>query len=143
MPCEHYRKSLLRYLMIKTAGVRAGVKPGTLLRVARCCYLKDNTRSEKICIYQDEILAELKLEDKNDNFKDVWDGSDFFSFRYLSSILYFLYSEKSVSHRDAQHHKNPSCSPLNPAAAPAVQAGAAGGIPDMGACSVPGQFIVS
>ena len=62
MSCEHYRKSLLRYLMIKTAGVRAGVKPGTLLRVARCCYLKDNTRSEKICIYQDEILAELKLD---------------------------------------------------------------------------------
>ncbi len=58
MTCKHQTKSLLRFLMIKTAAVRAGIKPGALLRVARCCRLSD----AEIRLCQNEILDALKLK---------------------------------------------------------------------------------
>ena len=61
MICREHKKELLHFLMVKTAGVRAGVKPGTLLRVARCYRMKGSTHGGKICLHQDEILTELRL----------------------------------------------------------------------------------
>ena len=62
MSCLDHKRSLIRFLMIKTAGVRAGIKPGTLLRVVCCRHTPDNVPDEKICHYLDEILADLKLD---------------------------------------------------------------------------------
>ena len=62
MNCRHYKKRLLRFLMVKTAAVRAGIKPGALLRVARCYRLSRDESKGKICLYQNEILEELKLK---------------------------------------------------------------------------------
>ncbi len=62
MICRHHKKRLLRFLMIKTAAVRAGIKPGALLRVARCYRLSHDESKGEICLYQNEILEELKLE---------------------------------------------------------------------------------
>ena len=38
---EEHRKELLRFLLVKTAAVRRGVKPAELLRVRHCYPLKD------------------------------------------------------------------------------------------------------
>ena len=64
MTCEYHKKNLLRFLMVKTAAVRAGVKPGALLRVQRCYHVSGATQKETICLHQQEILAELKLDFK-------------------------------------------------------------------------------
>ena len=55
--CEH-RKELMKFLLIKTAPVRSGVKPAEFLRVRKCYRSKPE---QSFCIHQAEILATLRL----------------------------------------------------------------------------------
>lgn len=57
---EH-RKELLKFLLVKTAAVRRGVKPGELLRV-RHCYETNNAEGLKICLYRSDIYGILGLD---------------------------------------------------------------------------------
>ncbi len=57
---EKHRKELLRFLLLKTAAVRSGVKPGELLRVQRC-YKSRNSEGFNFCLYRADILETLKL----------------------------------------------------------------------------------
>lgn len=58
---EAHRKELLRFLLLKTAPVRSGVKPAELLRV-RHCYRRRVAAGLPVCLYRDDILRILKLE---------------------------------------------------------------------------------
>lgn len=58
---ERHRKELLRFLLVRTAPVRAGVKPGELLRV-RHCYRSRNSEGFQFCLRRNDILDILKLE---------------------------------------------------------------------------------
>ena len=64
-----HRKELLRFLLVKTAAVRRGVKPGELLRV-RHCYSGVSAEGMRVCLYRSDIYgilgldhAELKVEE--------------------------------------------------------------------------------
>lgn len=57
---EKHRKELLRFLLLKTAAVRSGVKPGELLRVQHC-YKSRNSEGFNFCLYRADILETLKL----------------------------------------------------------------------------------
>ncbi|MBO5803034.1 MAG: DUF3793 family protein [Lentisphaeria bacterium] len=57
---EKHRKELLRFLLLKTAAVRSGVKPGELLRVQHC-YKSRNSEGFNFCLYRADILQTLKL----------------------------------------------------------------------------------
>ena len=59
--CESHRKELLRFLLLKTAAVRNGVKPGELLRV-RHCYSARNAGGFQFCLYRKEIFDLLRLD---------------------------------------------------------------------------------
>lgn len=66
---ESHRKELLRFLLVKTAAVRRGVKPAELLRV-RHCYSSVNSEGLRVCLYRSDIYVilgldyiELKVED--------------------------------------------------------------------------------
>lgn len=66
---ESHRKELLRFLLVKTAAVRRGVKPAELLRV-RHCYSAVNSEGLRVCLYRSDIYVilgldyiELKVED--------------------------------------------------------------------------------
>ena len=56
-----HRKELLRFLLVKTAAVRRGVKPGELLRV-RHCYSGVNTEGMRVCLYRSDIYGILGLD---------------------------------------------------------------------------------
>ena len=58
--CDH-RKSLLRFLLLKTAAVRRGVKPGELLRVRRC-FTEETPSGEPVCLHRRDILNILELD---------------------------------------------------------------------------------
>lgn len=58
---EKHRKELLRFLLMKTAAVRSGVKPGELLRVQHC-YKSKNSEGFNFCLYRDDILRTMKLQ---------------------------------------------------------------------------------
>ena len=58
---EDHRKKLLRFLLLKTAAVRSGIKPGELLRVQHC-YAVENAEGFRWCLYRDDILNILKLD---------------------------------------------------------------------------------
>lgn len=58
--CELHRKELLRFLLLKTAAVRKGIKPGELLRV-RHCYRSKNKEGFQFCLYRNDILNILQL----------------------------------------------------------------------------------
>jgi hypothetical protein len=51
----------LRFLLVKTAAVRRGVKPGELLRV-RHCYSGVNTEGMRVCLYRSDIYGILGLD---------------------------------------------------------------------------------
>lgn len=55
------RKQLLRFLLIQTAAVRSGVKPGELLRV-RHCYEAHHHDGLKFCLYRKDIFNILNLD---------------------------------------------------------------------------------
>ena len=57
---ERHRKELLRFLLVKTAAVRRGVKPGELLRV-RHCYAGANAEGLRVCLYRSDIYGILGL----------------------------------------------------------------------------------
>lgn len=57
---EKHRRELLRFLLLKTAAVRSGVKPGELLRVQHC-YKSRNSEGFNFCLYRADILETLKL----------------------------------------------------------------------------------
>ncbi len=59
--CEIHRKDLLRFLLLKTAAVRSGIKPGELLRV-RHCYRSRNSEGFQFCLYRRDILEILCLD---------------------------------------------------------------------------------
>lgn len=60
-PIDHlHRKELLRFLLLKTAAVRSGIKPGELLRVQHC-YKSKNSEGFNFCLYRDDILQSMKL----------------------------------------------------------------------------------
>ena len=72
-PCidESHRKELLKFLLVKTAAVRRGVKPAELLRV-RHCYSGVNSEGLRVCLYRSDIYVilgldyvELKVEDSS------------------------------------------------------------------------------
>lgn len=56
-----HRKELLRFLLVKTAAVRRGVKPGELLRV-RHCYAGVNAEGLRVCLYRSDIYGILGLD---------------------------------------------------------------------------------
>ncbi len=56
-----HRKELLRFLLLKTAPVRSGVKPGELLRVKNC-YESRNSEGFRFCLYRRDILEILALD---------------------------------------------------------------------------------
>ncbi len=58
---EGHRKELLRFLLVKTAAVRRGVKPGELLRV-RHCYAGVNAEGLRVCLYRSDIYGILGLD---------------------------------------------------------------------------------
>lgn len=58
---ENHRKELLRFLLLKTAAVRSGIKPGALLRVQHC-YQSRNSDGFQFCLYRNDILEILKLD---------------------------------------------------------------------------------
>ena len=58
---ERHRKELLRFLLVKTAAVRRGVKPGELLRV-RHCYAGVNAEGLRVCLYRSDIYGILGLD---------------------------------------------------------------------------------
>ncbi len=58
---EAHRKELLRFLLVKTAAVRRGVKPGELLRV-RHCYEGVNAEGLRVCLYRSDIYGILGLD---------------------------------------------------------------------------------
>ncbi len=55
---ESHRKELLKFLLVKTAGVRLGIKPGELLRVQHC-YTKVNK--------DDSLNVNLRVESSSGN----------------------------------------------------------------------------
>lgn len=52
---------LLRFLLVKTAAVRAGVKPAELLRV-RHCYEETNAEGFRCCLYRRDVYETLALD---------------------------------------------------------------------------------
>lgn len=58
---ESHRKELLKFLLVKTAGVRLGIKSGELLRVQHC-YTKVNKDGLKFCLHHQDVLDILKLD---------------------------------------------------------------------------------
>lgn len=58
--CDH-RKNLLRFLLLKTAAVRRGVKPGELLRVRRC-FTEETSSGVPVCLHRRDILNILQLD---------------------------------------------------------------------------------
>ena len=58
---EEHRKELLRFLLVKTAAVRQGVKPAELLRV-RHCYSGVNAEGLRVCLYRSDIYCILGLD---------------------------------------------------------------------------------
>jgi len=58
---ERHRKELLRFLLVKTAAVRRGVKPAELLRV-RHCYAGVNAEGLRVCLYRGDIYGILRLD---------------------------------------------------------------------------------
>ena len=58
--CDH-RKNLLSFLLLKTAAVRRGVKPGELLRVRRC-FTEETPSGEPVCLHRRDILNILELD---------------------------------------------------------------------------------
>jgi len=58
---DAHRKELLRFLLVKTAAVRSGVKPGELLRV-RHCYERTNEQGFHFCLYRRDIYFTLRLD---------------------------------------------------------------------------------
>ena len=59
--CFFHRKSLLRFLLLKTAAVRRGVKPGELLRVRRC-FTAETQNGDPVCLHRRDILSILELD---------------------------------------------------------------------------------
>ncbi|MDO4571214.1 MAG: DUF3793 family protein [Planctomycetia bacterium] len=57
--CCECLKELLRFVLIRTAPVRVGIKPGELLRVKKC--LRASGCHGEICVHQDEALRALAL----------------------------------------------------------------------------------
>jgi len=58
---DAHRKELLRFLLVKTAAVRSGVKPGELLRVKHC-YEQVNEQGLRFCLYRRDIYCTLRLD---------------------------------------------------------------------------------
>ena len=57
---ECHRKELLKFLLVKTAAVRQGIKPAELLRV-RHCYEGVNAEGLRVCLYRSDIYDILRL----------------------------------------------------------------------------------
>ena len=57
---DAHRRALLRFLLVKTAAVRRGVKPAELLRV-RHCYAQTNAEGFRFCLYRRDIYFTLRL----------------------------------------------------------------------------------
>ena len=55
-----HREALLRFLLLKTAVVRQGIKPGEFLRVLHC-YQSRNREGFHFCLYRNDILKILGL----------------------------------------------------------------------------------
>ena len=58
---ESHRKELLKFLLVKTAAVRQGIKPAELLRV-RHCYSGVNSEGLRVCLYRSDIYCILGLD---------------------------------------------------------------------------------
>lgn len=58
---EAHRKELLKFLLVKTAAVRQGIKPAELLRV-RHCYEGVNAEGLHVCLYRSDIYGILGLD---------------------------------------------------------------------------------
>lgn len=59
--CLSHRNDLLRFLLLKTAAVRRGVKPGELLRVRRC-FTAATPSGAPVCLHRRDILNILELD---------------------------------------------------------------------------------
>ena len=75
------RMEPLRFLLIKTASVRAGVKPGELLRVNHY-YPAENPQSAIVCLRQRDILTILNL-----NYAELRRGME-------NSLILFYHPEQ-------------------------------------------------
>ena len=59
--CQSHKTDLLRFLLLKTAAVRRGVKPGELLRVRRC-FTAETSDGTPVCLHRRDILRILALD---------------------------------------------------------------------------------
>lgn len=75
-----HRVKLVRFLFLKTAAVRAGLKPAELLRV-RHCYPVRNSEGFQFCMTQSDVLNILKLE-----YLELRTGSDSSLFLFYHPI---------------------------------------------------------
>ncbi len=85
---EKHKKEMLSFFIMKTAAVRAGVKPAELLRVNHCLYHREIPESD-LCLQQHEVLKLLNLDYqilRND---------------HQSSLILF-YNAQSLSHHLAR-----------------------------------------
>ena len=57
---QKHRAELLRFLLLKTAAVRSGIKPAELLRVKHC-YESRNSEGLHFCLYRQDIFRTLGL----------------------------------------------------------------------------------
>jgi hypothetical protein len=82
--CLSHRNSLLRFLLLKTAAVRRGVKPGELLRVRRC-FSEETPTGAPVCLHRRDILNILEL-----NYIELLVESD--------STLVLFYHAETMEH---------------------------------------------
>ena len=54
---EKHRKELLRFLLLKTAAVRSGVKPGELLRVQHCYKSRNSEGADILKVISFAVLC--------------------------------------------------------------------------------------
>ncbi len=59
--CFRDRYDLLNFLLINTAAVRQGIKPGELLRIGQCPWGDAKKTENGMCVYQKEALDAMKM----------------------------------------------------------------------------------
>ena len=90
---ERHRLELLRFLLVKTAAVRRGIKPAELLRV-RHCYSAVNSQGLRVCLYRRDIYVTLGLDYLE---LKVEEGSSLVLF-YNPSVLAATLRTRGIAH---------------------------------------------
>ena len=73
--CFSHRKNLLRFLLLKTAAVRRGVKPGELLRVRRC-FTAETENGDRIVTFKGTMYWPKNKPTQSDSITVAATGYD-------------------------------------------------------------------